>query len=117
MERTDNTIIYLVIGGIIATIFAYNIGVSNGKGQALQDYSQKITQEYTDEDYLEMKACYESLLNDKEEINGLTEWVGYGDTYEELTSAINKVQNIAGGKTISVLKIPYNKESGYYNCE
>ena len=104
---------YLFYGGIIAVVVAYFVGVSNGKEQALQEYSQ----EYTDEDYLGMKACYESVVNDKEKINEIVEWRNSGDDYEDLVSAINKVQNIVIGKTVSVLKNTYDKKGGYYDCE
>lgn len=113
METQNNKVGYLIIGGIVAVIVAYNIGVSNGKIQ----YSQEHDREYTDEDYLEMKACYESVLNDKTEVDDITGLMGYGDTYEELASAVSRIKDIVSGKTVSVPRVPYYPESGYYDCE
>ena len=113
MERKEDYGKHLLVGGLVALAIAYFVGVSSGKEQTLQEYAQ----EYSDEDYLEMKACYESVVRDKEQIDNITEWLNYGDDYEELVSAINEVQNIAMGKTVAVLKNPYDKKSGYYDCE
>lgn len=92
METKDRTG-YLIIGAISAIVIAYFIGVSNGKG-ALSE------QRYTDNDYLEMKKCYEVLKQTRAEVWRQTEYLGYAPTYSELKTARDEIDSLVSGEMI-----------------
>ena len=114
-KKESNTISFLVIGGIIAVIIAYYVGISDGKTETQNNLSEQYS--HTNEDFDAMEACYQSAIRDKEEVKSIVRFKGNGDDYDELTSAISEVYDIVGGKTVSVPKVSGKPESGYYDCE
>lgn len=117
MDQQEDKRSYGIIIAIVLIIIAYYLGVSAGKSSSsVQNYSQD-DQVYSVDDYEAIKACYESIKQDKTEVYDIVRFMGYSDDYEELSTAISSIKDIVSGQTVSVPKVPYHPESGYYDCE
>ncbi len=104
----------ITYGAVFAVIIMFGIGYSLGFSAGEE---QVPSNQYTDEEFYAMQACYEAAVADKNEVSDIADSVGYDPEYQELSDAIFAIRDIVSGKVISVPKIKGDRKSGYYDCE